>query len=43
MNGTRLHYVIGGEGEPLVLMDGFPRTWHGLHRTSSSGFAPVHR
>jgi pimeloyl-ACP methyl ester carboxylesterase len=32
VNGTRLHYVIGGEGEPLVLMDGFPRTWHGLHK-----------
>ncbi|WP_143674484.1 MULTISPECIES: alpha/beta fold hydrolase [Streptomyces] len=30
VNGTRLHYVVGGEGEPLVLMDGWPRTWHGL-------------
>lgn len=31
VNGTRLHYVIGGEGEPLVLMDGWPRTWYALH------------
>lgn len=30
VNGTRLHYVIGGEGEPLVLMEGWPRTWHAL-------------
>ena len=32
VNGTRLHYIIGGEGEPLVLMDGYPRTLHGLHK-----------
>ncbi|MGW3248050.1 alpha/beta fold hydrolase [Streptomyces sp. NPDC001070] len=32
VNGTRLHYVIGGEGEPLVIMDGWPRTVHGLHK-----------
>ncbi|MFG1667775.1 alpha/beta fold hydrolase [Streptomyces sp. Y7] len=31
VNGTRLHYVTGGEGEPLVLMDGWPRTWYALH------------
>ncbi|MFE2546172.1 alpha/beta fold hydrolase [Actinacidiphila glaucinigra] len=30
VNGTRLHYVTGGEGEPLVLMDGWPRTVHAL-------------
>ncbi|WP_179266454.1 alpha/beta fold hydrolase [Asanoa hainanensis] len=30
-NGVRLHYEIGGEGEPLVLLDGFPRTTHALH------------
>ncbi|MFF3946545.1 alpha/beta fold hydrolase [Streptomyces sp. NPDC001902] len=30
VNGTRLHYVIGGEGEPLVLMEGWPRTTHAL-------------
>ncbi|MFI2298488.1 alpha/beta fold hydrolase [Actinacidiphila glaucinigra] len=32
VNGTRLHYVIGGEGEPLILMGGFPRTWYYYHR-----------
>ncbi|WP_327118171.1 alpha/beta hydrolase [Streptomyces sp. NBC_01341] len=32
VNGTRLHYFIGGEGEPLVLMDGWPRTIYGLHK-----------
>ncbi len=30
-NGVRLHYEIGGEGEPLVLLEGFPRTTHALH------------
>ncbi|MFD7655459.1 alpha/beta fold hydrolase [Actinosynnema sp. NPDC059797] len=27
VNGTRLHYVTGGEGSPLVLMGGWPQTW----------------
>lgn len=32
VNGTRLHYVIGGEGEPLVLMCGWPRDWSYFHK-----------
>jgi pimeloyl-ACP methyl ester carboxylesterase len=27
VNGTRLHYVTGGRGEPLVLLPGWPQTW----------------
>lgn len=27
VNGTRLHYVTGGEGSPLVLLSGWPHTW----------------
>lgn len=27
VNGTRLHYVSGGRGEPLVLLHGWPQTW----------------
>ena len=27
VNGVRLHYVTGGEGEPLVLLPGWPETW----------------
>ncbi|MFF1819580.1 alpha/beta fold hydrolase [Kribbella sp. NPDC058245] len=27
VNGTTLHYVAGGEGEPLVLLPGWPVTW----------------
>lgn len=27
VNGTRLHYVTGGEGSPLVLLGGWPQTW----------------
>ncbi|MCO1577603.1 alpha/beta hydrolase [Crossiella sp. SN42] len=27
VNGTRLHYVHGGQGSPLVLLPGWPQTW----------------
>ncbi len=27
VNGTRLHYVTGGEGDPLILLGGWPQTW----------------
>jgi pimeloyl-ACP methyl ester carboxylesterase len=27
VNGIRLHHVTAGEGEPLVLIHGFPQTW----------------
>lgn len=27
VNGTRIHYVIGGKGPPLVLMPGWLQTW----------------
>ncbi len=27
VNGTRLHYVMGGRGSPVVLLHGFPETW----------------
>lgn len=27
VNGTRLHYVAGGAGAPLILLPGWPRTW----------------
>lgn len=26
-NGVHIHYVTGGEGEPVVLLHGFPQTW----------------
>jgi len=28
VNDVRLHYVIGGSGTPVVLLHGFPNTWH---------------
>lgn len=31
-NGVRLHYVIGGRGEPLVLLHGWPQTWWTYHK-----------
>ncbi|MDM1459546.1 alpha/beta hydrolase [Myroides odoratimimus] len=32
VNNVRLHYVIGGEGEPLVLIPGYPQTWWAYHQ-----------
>ena len=32
VNGVRLHYVIGGKGEPLVLLPGWPETWWTFHK-----------
>ncbi|GHA95761.1 alpha/beta fold hydrolase [Streptomyces chryseus] len=32
VNGTRLHYVTGGQGEPLVLLPGWPQTWWQFHQ-----------
>lgn len=28
VNGVRLHYVIGGQGDPVVLLHGWPETWY---------------
>lgn len=32
VNGTRLHYVKGGHGEPLILIPGYPETWWAYHK-----------
>ncbi|MBN9385908.1 MAG: alpha/beta hydrolase [Chitinophagaceae bacterium] len=32
LNGVKLHYVEGGEGEPLVLIPGWPETWWAYHK-----------
>jgi pimeloyl-ACP methyl ester carboxylesterase len=32
VNGIQLHYVIGGEGEPVVLLHGWPETWYAWHK-----------
>jgi pimeloyl-ACP methyl ester carboxylesterase len=32
VNGTTLHYVSGGRGEPLVLLPGWPVTWWEFRR-----------
>jgi pimeloyl-ACP methyl ester carboxylesterase len=32
VNGIQLHYVIGGQGDPVVLLHGWPQTWHEWHK-----------
>lgn len=32
VNGINIHYVIGGEGEPLVLIHGFGQNWYMWNR-----------
>ena len=32
VNGVRLHYVVGGQGAPLVLVGGWPQTWWEFHK-----------
>src|ERR687893_2221260 len=31
-NGTQLHYVMGGQGDPVVLLHGWPETWYAWHK-----------
>ena len=31
VNGIKLHYVIGGHGNPVVLLHGWPETWYEWH------------
>jgi pimeloyl-ACP methyl ester carboxylesterase len=32
VNGIRMHYVIGGQGDPVVLLHGWPQTWYEWHK-----------
>jgi pimeloyl-ACP methyl ester carboxylesterase len=32
VNGIQMHYVIGGHGDPVVLLHGWPETWYAWHR-----------
>jgi pimeloyl-ACP methyl ester carboxylesterase len=32
VNGIQLHYVIGGKGDPIVLLHGWPQTWYAWHK-----------
>ena len=32
VNGIHLHYVIGGQGDPVVLLHGWPETWYAWHK-----------
>ena len=31
VNDIKLHYVIGGHGDPVVLLHGWPETWYAWH------------
>jgi hypothetical protein len=28
VNGIQLHYVMGGQGDPVILLHGWPQTWY---------------
>jgi pimeloyl-ACP methyl ester carboxylesterase len=32
VNGIQLHYVMGGQGDPVVLVHGWPETWYEWHK-----------
>ena len=32
VNGIQLHYVMGGKGDPVVLLHGWPETWYEWHK-----------
>ncbi|WP_205624346.1 alpha/beta fold hydrolase [Dyadobacter crusticola] len=32
VNDIKLHYVLGGQGEPLILLPGWPQTWWSYHK-----------
>ena len=32
VNGIQMHYVIGGRGDPVVLLHGWPETWYEWHK-----------
>lgn len=32
VNGIQLHYVEGGQGDPLLLLGGWPQTWWQFHK-----------
>jgi pimeloyl-ACP methyl ester carboxylesterase len=32
VNGIQLHYVMGGKGDPVVLLHGWPETWYAWHK-----------
>src|SRR5260221_3424338 len=32
VNGIRLHYVAGGQGDPVFLLPGWPETWWSYHK-----------
>jgi pimeloyl-ACP methyl ester carboxylesterase len=36
VNGKAIHYVIGGVGEPLLLLHGWPETWYSWRRSMPS-------
>jgi len=31
VNGVQMHYVMGGKGDPVVLIHGWPQTWYSWH------------
>jgi pimeloyl-ACP methyl ester carboxylesterase len=32
VNGIQMHYVMGGQGDPIVLLHGWPEIWYEWHK-----------
>lgn len=45
VNGIRMHYVEAGDGEPVVLLHGFPESWyswrHQLRALAAAGYRAI--
>ncbi|MFS2150692.1 alpha/beta fold hydrolase [Rhizobium sp. Rhizsp42] len=42
VNGIKLHYVAGGDGDPIILLPGWPETWWSYHKIMPE-LAKTHR
>ena len=45
VNGQRIHCVVAGEGQPVLLIPGWPQTWyswrHGMRALAAAGFQAI--
>jgi hypothetical protein len=42
VNGIQMHYVIGGQGDPVVLLHGWPQTWYEWRLLLTCSLCDIH-